>query len=209
MIDQMKISSYCISWEKRFFDFIFAATLLIVLLPLLVIVFLIVIVTAGCPGIFVQDRMGKDGKIFRMYKFRTMRVGSEKEQIRFIKLNEVDGPVFKIRNDPRFVGLGKWLSHSGLDELPQLVNVLKGEMSLVGPRPLPVKEFRKVPKLYQCRQMINPGVCSQWQLVRSGRSKFKEWMKLDAEYLGTASFGKDCMIILKTVKGLLSFTIKG
>lgn len=110
---------------------------------------------------FIQGRTGKNGKIFRMFKFRTISPGAERDQKKYRHLNEADGPVFKIRNDPRFTKFGKWLAWSGLDEPPQVINILKGEMALVGPRPLPPDEERKIPRKWRYkRRTIKPGPTS-------------------------------------------------
>ena len=120
-----------------------------------------------------------------MYKFRTMYVGAEKDRGKYIKNNEADGPVFKIRDDPRFSGCGKILSHSGLDELPQLVNILRGEMAFVGPRPLPVYEEDKIDnKTKEIRRSVLPGIISTWVLKGThSKNDFGSWMKLDRQYV--------------------------
>jgi len=128
---------------------LFIFFLFLLSLPLQLIIALLLVILSGWPILFFQKRVGKDGKIFIMYKFRTMNVGSEEQQKKLQKLNEADGPAFKIHDDPRFTKIGKFLAHTALDELPQLINVIKGEMSFVGPRPLPVEEAKKVPKKYE------------------------------------------------------------
>ena len=156
-------------------------------------------ISSGRPVFFVQKRVGKDGGIFKIVKFRTMVVGASRLQARFARLNESDGPVFKIKDDPRFTKFGKILSKTGLDELPQFLNVIKGEMSIVGPRPLPVGEAKRLTKAQKTRQLIKPGITSSWVVRGSHELSFRRWMRLDAEYLETASLGLDLYIIYKTL----------
>ena len=141
-----------------------------------------------------------------MWKFRTMKVGAEEEKEKLLALNEADGPVFKIRNDPRFTRVGRWLSRVGLDELPQLWNVVRGEMALVGPRPLPVEEARKVPKKYWRRYEVLPGMTSWW-IVRGSHYKlsFVEWMESDLEYVEKGNWREDVKVILGTLRCLVRF----
>ena len=142
--------------------------------------------------------MGRYKKPFVMYKIRTMVAGAEKLQSRLKRQNEADGPVFKIRNDPRYTRVGKILSRSALDETPQLINVILGEMSLVGPRPLPLSEAQKVPKKYETRFSVLPGMTSNWVIRGSHRLTFKEWMRLDVEYARKHPLFKDLYILLYT-----------
>lgn len=129
-----------------------------------------------------------------------MRLGADTEQSEYQVLNEADGPVFKIRNDPRFVGVGEWLSHIGLDELPQLINVLRGEMSLVGPRPLPVNENEQLSQdVKQWRCHIVPGLVSDWVITGGRHSSFEEWMKLDKRYYFDATLGRDIVVFVNVV----------
>lgn len=157
--------------------------------------------------IFRQKRWGKDKQEFTIYKFRTMRNGAEREQEKLSKQNEADGPVFKIWNDPRHTKVGRWLSHTGLDELPQLVNVIRGEMVLVGPRPLPVKEARRVPTKYHDRFKVLPGLTSLWIVNGAHNLSFIEWMNLDLQDVERQGIRHDLLIIGKTIwmigKGLI------
>lgn len=124
---------------------------------------------------------------------------AEDDQQRLRYLNEADGPVFKIRNDPRFTGIGKFLSHSGLDELPQIFNVLKGDMNLVGPRPLPVLEAEKIKKVFRTkRESVKPGILSPWILSGYHRLSFDDWMRSDIAYIDQRSFINDLGIFLKS-----------
>ena len=154
--------------------------------------------------IFQQTRIGKDGKPFLMFKFRTMYSGAEKDRENFRALNEADGPVFKIKNDPRFTRFGKWLAWSGLDELPQIINVLKGEMALVGPRPLPMEEEREISSQWkQARRAVKPGITSSWAVSGSHRLSFRQWMELDMKDISNKNVFYDAMIIVKTLRLLI------
>jgi len=123
-------------------------------------------------------------------------------------LNEADGPVFKIHNDPRYTKFGRFLAHSGLDELPQLGNIIKGEMNFVGPRPLPVEEANKVPKIYEGRFSVLPGLSSLWVIKGTDHSSFKKWMELDLEYVKNKNFWYDLKITVKTIWLLMRLVIK-
>lgn len=188
---------------ERLFNFITALILLILLLPLLVVLYFVVKLTSRGPFIFKQIRAGKNKRQFIMYKIRTMVEGAEKLKYKYIKLNEADGPVFKIRQDPRYTKLGIWLAHSALDELPQLFNVLKGEMSLVGPRPLPQDEAEKIPLGYQQRFSVLPGMTSLWIIKGAHQLTFNQWMESDMEYLKRKSIFYDIKILLLTLYKLL------
>lgn len=150
--------------------------------------------------IFRQIRIGKDGKPFLMFKFRTMYLGAEKDRGKIEHLNEADGPVFKIRDDPRFTKIGRWLARTGLDELPQVINILKGEMAVVGPRPLPLEEEKKIPNDWKTiRRSVKPGITSSWVVKGGHNLKFREWMELDMEDIKRKSFWCDAGIILQTI----------
>ena len=149
---------------------------------------------------FIQERVGQNGKIFRMYKFRTMYPGAEHDQKKYLELNEADGPVFKIKNDPRFTKIGKWLARTGLDELPQIINVFKGEMSLVGPRPLPVGEEKKISKKWRLRRRsVKPGIISSWVINGGHRRSFREWMEYDIKDISNRNLLYDTVIVVKTI----------
>lgn len=149
---------------------------------------------------FIQERAGKDGKVFRMYKFRTMYPGAEKDQERYRHFNEANGPVFKIHNDPRFTKIGRWLARTGLDELPQIINVIKGEMVLVGPRPLPPSEEKKIPAKWRMkRRSVKPGITSSWVVSGGHTLKFREWMELDMKDIDKKGSIYDIVIGIKTI----------
>lgn len=137
-----------------------------------------------------------------------MYEGAERDQKKYAHLNEADGPVFKIRDDPRFVGIGKFLAHTGLDELPQLINVIKGDMSMVGPRPLPVTEAKKLTKAQKVRELVKPGITSSWVVSGAHSLSFETWMKLDKDYIESASLTTDLSILLKTAFLILGWLIR-
>ena len=197
-------NAYLQSLSKRIVDLLFALIFLVLLTPLIVLVSIILIISIGRPVIFTQLRMGKNNRPFLIYKFRTMKKNASKLQSELMAQNEADGPVFKIKNDPRFIGPGKFLAQTGLDEIPQLLNVIKGDMSLVGPRPLPLKEANKLTQQQKSRHQIRPGLTSQWVLSGSHNISFQNWMKLDQNYLKHASFRKDLEILITTCTMVIS-----
>jgi exopolysaccharide biosynthesis polyprenyl glycosylphosphotransferase len=197
-----------ISWElvaKRIMDVTGSFCLLVVTsLPILIIAILVRWTSPG-PIIFWQNRSGLHGRPFRMYKFRSMVTNAEQARAELESMNEMSGPVFKVKNDPRVTPLGRWLRRTSLDELPQLWNVLRGEMSLVGPRPLPLYETANFSDISQRRRMsVRPGLTCLWQV--RGRSKitdFKDWVRLDLEYIDRWSLWLDIQILLRTVPVVL------
>ena len=176
-----------------------AALLFLVSLALYPILYFGIKLTSKGPFIFSQQRLGKNKKIFTMYKFRTMLVNAESLKEKYSKMNESDGPTFKIRQDPRFTTFGKFLARTAIDELPQLFNVVRGEMAFVGPRPLPVAEAEKVPKKYEKRFTILPGLTSPWVVKGAHKLSFDEWMKLDIDYVNSKNIWYDVSVLLQTV----------
>lgn len=189
---------------KRVIDIIGSLLGLIIFSPLMIIVALLIKLTSEGPIFFVQERMGLRGRRFKLYKFRTMVKDAEKKLEEIKHLNEADGPVFKIEKDPRLTPIGSFLRKSSIDELPQLINVLKGEMSLVGPRPPIPSEVEKYERWQKRRLSMKPGLTCLWQI--SGRSEldFDTWMKLDLEYIDNWSLTLDFIILLKTIPAVLS-----
>ena len=187
---------------------ILALMIFVIALPLLGIMYFIVRITSKGPFIFKQKRMGRGKKIFTIYKIRTMVEDAEKLKAKYQSLNEADGPVFKIREDPRYTGAGKIISRFGLDELPQLLNIIKNEMSFVGPRPLPVEEALQVPKKYEARFSVLPGITSSWVVVGAHKLNFKQWMDLDLEYVKKKNFWYDMKIVFKTMFLILKLVFK-
>jgi exopolysaccharide biosynthesis polyprenyl glycosylphosphotransferase len=190
---------------KRLLDILSASTLLILLAPLLAIVGLLVKLDAPGPALFVQERVGLNKRRFRMYKFRTMVVNAEKQQLALEKLNEADGPVFKIKHDPRITRVGKVLRNTSLDELPQLLNVLKGDMSLVGPRPLPIRDYQAFDEDWLHRRFsVRPGITCLWQVQGRSTTTFGRWMELDMQYIDNWSLWLDLKILAKTLPAVVA-----
>lgn len=181
--------------------------LFILTLPLYPLLFIVIKLSSQGPFIFRQKRMGKDKKIFTMYKFRTMVENAEELKSKFNNLNEADGPVFKIRHDPRYTKIGKILTRTAIDELPQLVNIIKGEMAFVGPRPLPVAEARQVSEKYSLRFKVLPGLTSPWVIKGGHTLTFDQWMKLDITYTKNKNTKTDLIIIFKTILLLTRLSI--
>jgi exopolysaccharide biosynthesis polyprenyl glycosylphosphotransferase len=183
----------------------FASFFMIVLLsPIMLFIALCITVTSPGPVIFKQARVGLRGRQFYLYKFRTMVVNAEALRKQLEKQNEMDGPVFKIKSDPRITPIGKILRKTGLDELPQLFNVLKGEMSLIGPRP-PLQSETRMYKRWQLRRLsVKPGITCSWQIIPDRNNvKFEHWMKLDLAYIDNWSPRLDFMLLLKTIRTVI------
>lgn len=194
---------------------IFAVVILLITLPLWIIFYFLIKLTTSGSFLFKQKRLGKNKKPFFIYKFRTMVENAESLKSKIYHLNEADSPVFKIQDDPRYTRIGKFLAHTGLDELPQLINIVKGEMAFVGPRPLPTDEANKIPKKYERRFSVLPGITSLWVIRGAGHSSFNQWMKDDLEYIKNKNFFYDLKIIFQTIifvfnltKRYFSFIIK-
>jgi exopolysaccharide biosynthesis polyprenyl glycosylphosphotransferase len=188
---------------KHAADFLLALALLLLLFPLLLLVGLAIFVTSGRPVLFAQERAGLHGRSFRMLKFRTMRRDAEQRREDLLARNEMDGPVFKVRGDPRVTRLGRLLRRFSLDELPQLVNVLLGQMSLVGPRPLPTEERRQIAGPYRRRLSMKPGITGLWQVSGRNTLGFDEWMRLDLEYVDRWTLSADLRILARTLGAVL------
>jgi lipopolysaccharide/colanic/teichoic acid biosynthesis glycosyltransferase len=191
---------------KRLFDVTAALCLLAVSLPLMLVAAFLIKFEDGGPVLFRQARVGKLGRVFTIYKLRSMTVDAETRQGALERQNEMDGPVFKIGDDPRVTRVGYFLRLWNVDELPQLVNVLRGEMSMVGPRPMSLRDFCRFEADWAMRRFaVKPGLTCLWQIT-PGRNalRFQEWMELDLRYLDTRSFLGDMLICLKTAPVCLS-----
>lgn len=184
-----------------------AVLLLIFFLPLLVILYILVKLTSKGPFIFKQLRAGKDMKSFFIYKIRTMVEDAEDLRSKIQDLNEAEWPAFKIHDDPRYTKFGRFLAHTALDEILQLVNIIRGEMSFVGPRPLPVEEAKKVPKIYGKRFSVLPGMTSLWIIRGADHRSFDKWMKYDLEYVKNKSFFYDLKILFLTFELIIKLII--
>ena len=189
---------------KRFLDIVISFSALILLAPLFLITSVLIRLTSRGPALFVQKRLGLNKRIIGVYKFRTMVQDAEKRQAELEHLNEVSGPVFKIKNDPRITPIGKFLRKTSIDELPQLFNVLKGDMSLVGPRPLPIRDYQGFNKDWQRRRFsIRPGITCLWQIKGRSSVQFDKWMELDMEYIDRWSVWLDMQILIRTIPAVL------
>ncbi|MDX6382829.1 MAG: hypothetical protein QOK48_402 [Blastocatellia bacterium] len=195
------------SWRteaKRVFDFISATLLLLISAPFLVVVAIIIKLDSRGPIFFVQERVGLNKRRFRMLKFRTMQIDAEARMSEIEHLNEKSGPIFKIKNDPRITSVGRWLRRTSIDELPQLVNVLLGDMSIVGPRPLSVRDATRMELAWQKRRFsVKPGLTCLWQVSGRSNLSFDQWMQLDLEYIDRWSLGLDASILLRTIPAIV------
>jgi len=189
---------------KRVIDIVGSLCALALTAPILVLAIMAVKLTSRGSAFFKQDRIGLRGRDFTLYKLRTMLEGSEDRQGGIQHLNEKDGPVFKVRNDPRLTWIGRWLRRTSIDELPQLFNVLRGEMSLVGPRPARPKEVRRYESWQHHRLAVKPGLTCTWQVSGRSNLSFETWMTMDLEYTRTWSLRGDIVLLLKTVPAVIS-----
>lgn len=186
---------------KRILDICLAMVGIFICLPLFVLIYYIIRLDSEGSAVFIQDRVGINGRVFKMYKFRTMVRNAQDLKSKYMHLNETSPPLFKIKNDPRLTRVGKILRNTNLDELPQLFNVLRGEMSLVGPRPLLPDEFLQFEPWQKERLKSKPGMTSIWHI--SGRytllSNFPDWVRSDIEYIKEMNFFLDIQILIKTI----------
>ena len=191
---------------KRAFDFLFSfCVILVLLLPCLVIALLIFIDDPEGSPLFVQRRVGRGGRVFPMFKFRTMYKDAEKHLESLLEHNEKDGPVFKMKNDPRITRVGRILRKTSIDELPQFINVLAGHMSVVGPRPALPAEVTQYSERDRLRLAVKPGITCIWQTSRNRDDiSFGQWVDLDIEYLRTCSMRTDIRLIVRTVSVVLT-----
>lgn len=188
---------------KRTLDLAMALALLVILSPLLVILSVLIKLSSKGPILYRQTRCGLGGRKFTLYKFRSMKTGADRLREKLVVLNEVDGPVFKIKNDPRCTILGRLMRRLSLDELPQLLNILKGDMSFVGPRPPLPEEVEKYERWQRRRLRMQPGLTCLWAIEGRSRLNFKRWMELDLEYIDHWSPWLDWKILLKTIPAVV------
>lgn len=183
---------------KRLIDIIASACGIIVLSPILLIVSILIKVESKGPIIFAQERVGKDLKTFKMYKFRSMVNDAEELKEKLMQYNQMSGPMFKMDNDPRVTKIGKIIRKTSIDELPQLINVIKGDMSLVGPRPSLPKEVEEFEPWMKKRFEVKPGLTCYWQVSGRNNIDFEDWMKLDIKYIEDKNLLLDIKLIVKT-----------
>ncbi len=208
-IDKLKTMSVekksVYNFFKRIFDVVFSFICLVILLvPMVVISLIIVIDSPGASPIFVQERVGKNGKKFKFFKFRSMVANADKMLDELMHKNEMEGPAFKIKEDPRLTKVGKFIRRASIDELPQLFNVLKGDMSFVGPRPPLEREVVQYTDDQLSRLLVTPGLTCYWQIQPSRNDlSFDKWMELDAKYIEDRSIKTDIKILFGTVSAVL------
>ncbi|HCE11654.1 MAG TPA: UDP-phosphate galactose phosphotransferase [Enterococcus sp.] len=204
-IDKQTIDSKIVyHFVKRTIDIVGSLLGLIVLSPLFIIIgYMIKKEDSGGPVFFSQNRVGKDGKLFKMYKFRSMCVDAEERLALLLEHNEVEGAMFKMKDDPRVTKIGKFIRKTSIDELPQLWNVLKGDMSLVGPRPPLVREVLEYSEYDKQRLYVKPGCTGLWQVSGRNNLDFFDMVRLDIEYIINISLIQDFRIIIRTVIVLL------
>jgi len=201
--------SYSTYWKrKRLFDIFFATLILLFFLPLMIIIAIVIVIDdPGAGPFYKQIRVGRHGKEFYMYKFRTMKKDADKMLEEIIKQNEMDGPVFKMKEDPRITRIGRFLRKVSLDELMQFFNVFKGDMTLVGPRPPLPREVKHYTDYQRLRLLVTPGITCTWQIHKNRNDvPFEEWVEMDIEYIQTRSYLNDIKIMLKTPVVMLTAT---
>jgi len=190
---------------KRFLDFLLAFLAILLLSPVFIITAILIVIEDPGPITYSQPRVGKDGKLFNFYKFRSMIVGADKMKDELLDSNESkDGVIFKMKDDPRITKVGKFIRKYSIDELPQLINVLKGEMSMVGPRPPVPREVNLYTLEDRKRLHIKPGITCIWQVAGRSEIPFKEQVELDKRYIRSQSFWEDLKILLLTIPAVLT-----
>ncbi len=187
------------SFFKRLFDVILSLMGIILLSPIFIIVIIAIKIDSKGKAFFVQERVGLKGNIFRMYKFRSMVVDAEELKKNLMTQNEMGGPMFKMKEDPRVTRVGRFIRKTSIDELPQLFNVLKGDMSLVGPRPSLPSEVKEFETWMMERLAVKPGITCYWQVSGRNNIDFIDWMKLDIKYVREKNIWIDVKLIFKTV----------
>jgi exopolysaccharide biosynthesis polyprenyl glycosylphosphotransferase len=199
-------NSFALAW-KSFSEFWISFFILFLLSPILLMIAVLIKITSKGPVIFKQERVGLRGRKFYIYKFRTMIQNAEELKESLLEKNESDGPTFKIKKDPRITAIGRFLRKTGLDELPQLFNVLKGEMSLIGPRPPIPEEVDKYERWQLRRLSMKPGITCTWQIIPNRNEVlFEKWMNLDIQYIESWSIKKDFLLFFKTIKTVFTGT---
>lgn len=196
--DKVKDNRAVYLFIKRLIDILASSLGLIVLSPILLLISILIKLDSKGPVFFSQERIGFRGKPFNMYKFRSMVVNAEEIKERLKEQNEMSGPMFKMKNDPRITKIGKFIRKTSIDELPQLINVLKGEMTLVGPRPSLPKEVVEFEPWMMERLTVKPGLTCYWQVMGRNSIEFEDWMKLDIKYVHERCLTLDIKLIFKT-----------
>ncbi len=184
---------------KRAFDIVASSFALIVLSPVFLLTALAILLEDGGPVLFTQQRAGKDLKPFKIYKFRSMYKNAESQFQRMQQQNEQTGHAFKIKDDPRITHVGKFIRKYSIDELPQLLNIIKGDMSIVGPRPILVNQMEECNAYEKQRLIVKPGLTCYWQVSGRANIKWEQWVELDLKYIEDMSVATDLKLILKTI----------
>jgi len=208
-LEEIIEKSYAGYWKKkRLFDIFFATLILLFFLPLMILIAIVIVIDDPKGGPFyVQKRVGRHGEEFDMYKFRTMKKGADKMRVQLDNQNEMGGPVFKMKEDPRITRVGKFLRKTSLDELMQFFNVFKGDMTLVGPRPPLPEEVAKYTDYQKLRLHVTPGITCTWQIHKNRNDvPFEEWVEMDIDYIQNRTFPNDIKIMLKTPIVMLTAT---
>jgi exopolysaccharide biosynthesis polyprenyl glycosylphosphotransferase len=185
-------------FTKRVIDICGSLIGIILLSPIIILTIIAIKLDSKGPIIFSQERVGKNGKLFKMYKFRSMVTNAEKLLVKLKDKNEMSGPMFKMKEDPRITKVGKFIRKTSLDELPQLFNVIKGNMSLVGPRPNLPAEVAKFSSYHKLKLNAKPGLTCYWQVMGRNAIGFEEWMKLDVKYIEERTIWVDIKLIIRT-----------
>lgn len=190
---------------RRTQDVLLSVAALLVLWPIMLVTAVVIYIDSpGASPIFVQDRVGRDGKVFRFYKFRSMVPNAEAKLSEILEHNEMEGPAFKMKDDPRITRVGRFIRKTSIDELPQLLNILKGDMSIVGPRPPLPREVEQYDDYQRQRLLVTPGLTCYWQIQPHRNDlSFDEWLELDLKYIKESSFVNDWKIILGTFGAVL------
>lgn len=190
---------------KRAMDIVCSGLALLVLSPVFLII-AIAVRSDGGPAFYSQERVGKDGKLFRIYKFRSMCVNADSPEMlkKLAAFNEMDGPAFKIKNDPRITKVGRFIRRTSLDELPQLINIFIGDMAIVGPRPPLVSEVAQYTDYQRQRLLVKQGLTCYWQCSGRNNINFEEWVELDLKYIRERSIWTDIKIIFMTIPAVLT-----
>ncbi len=197
MVYQQKSLLY--KFLKRLFDILLSGIALVCLSPVFLVTIIAIKLEDGGPAFFIQPRAGKDMKTFKMYKFRSMFVNADEKLKELLKDNEQSGHAFKIKNDPRITKVGKFIRKVSIDELPQLINIIKGDMSIVGPRPILPWQMEECNEYEKQRLIVQPGLTCYWQIGGRANIKWEEWVELDLDYIEDMSLWTDLKMIVKTV----------
>ncbi len=185
---------------KRIIDILMSVLSLIVLSPVFIIIAIAIKLDSSGPIVYSQTRVGKNGKHFKMFKFRSMIINAEEMLTELKPMNEMDGPMFKIKEDPRITRIGRFIRRTSIDELPQLINILRGEMSIVGPRPSLPSEVKEFESWMMERFVVKPGLTCFWQVSGRNNIPFHKWMELDIKYVKERNLWLDVKLVFKTIK---------